>query len=104
MTTQNEPAIDPRTAWDRYRPSAANPWDLKKAGHLHRRAAFGASTAELQATVRDGPDAAITTLLRGRPDADELWATLSRGTIQTNDGDQLPALWLYRMLYSAHPL
>src|SRR5712691_6494009 len=103
---QNEPAIDPRTAWERYRPSAAAPWDLKKAGHLYRRAAFGASAAELQAAVRDGPDATITALLRGRADADAdaLWATMSRGTIQANDGDQLPALWLYRMLYSTHPL
>src|SRR5438105_4191027 len=102
MTTQNEPAVDPRTAWERYRPSDAAPWDVKKAGHLYRRAAFGASTADLQAAVRDGPDATITALVRGRPDADAdgLWATLSRATTQGNDGDQLPALWFYRMLYS----
>jgi uncharacterized protein (DUF1800 family) len=109
--TQNVPPIDPRTAWERYRPSEASPWDIKKAGHLYRRAAFGASAAELQSAVRDGVDATITTLLQGRPDleGDALWATMSRATAAVNEADQAPgqqlsAVWLYRMLYSTHPL
>ena len=103
---QNQAPIDPRTAWDRYRPSAASPWDLKKAGHLYRRAAFGATWDELQAAVRDGPERSITVFLEGRADtqADELWATMSRSLANVNDGTQISALWLYRMLYSAHPL
>src|SRR5437667_8589266 len=104
--------IDPRTAWERYRPSDASPWDLKKVGHLYRRAAFGASWDELQAAVRDGPERTITALLQGRPDAqaDELWATMSRsiaGQTTGPDGgsnELLSSLWLYRMLYSTHPL
>ena len=35
--------IDPRTAWEPYSPSPKNPWDLRKVGHVYRRAAFGAS-------------------------------------------------------------
>src|SRR5450432_3274993 len=99
-------AIDPRSAWERYRPTAESPWDLKKAGHLYRRAAFGASLEELQTAVREGPDRTIASLLQGRPDADAdaLWTTMSRTVATTNNGDQLPALWLYRMLYSPHPL
>ena len=31
--------LDPKTAWVPYQPSDANPFDLKKAGHLFRRAA-----------------------------------------------------------------
>ena len=98
--------IDPRTAWDRYRPGADSPWDLKKAGHLYRRAAFGATLDELQTAVREGPDRAIAALLQGRPDADAdaLWTTMSRTIAAANNGEQLPALWLYRMLYSPHPL
>ncbi len=105
-TNQNPQPIDPRTAWERYRPSEASPWDLKKAGHLYRRAAFGASWDELQTAVRDGPDRAITTLIEGRPDAqsDELWTTMSRSLVNANNADQISALWLYRMLYSPHPL
>ena len=106
---QNPQPLDPRTAWERYQPTEESPWDLKKAGHLYRRAAFGASWDELQAAVRDGPDSAITALLQGRADAqaDELWQTMSRsiaGTDPTDAGNQIVPLWLYRMLYSSHPL
>ncbi|MBI3411087.1 MAG: DUF1800 domain-containing protein [Planctomycetes bacterium] len=99
-------AIDPRWAWERYRPTDAAPWDIKRVGHLYRRAAFGASWQELEAALRDGPERTIDNLLRGRADrdADELWTLLSRGTSQANNGEQLPALWLYRMLQSPHPL
>jgi hypothetical protein len=113
MSTQNQAAIDPRTAWERYTPSDASPWDLKKAGHLYRRAAFGGSWDELQTAVREGPERAITSLLQGRTDreADELWTMMSRtiagantGPDGQNNGGQISSLWLYRMLYSTHPL
>jgi hypothetical protein len=111
--TQNPQPIDPRTAWQSYRPSDDNPWDLKKAGHLYRRATFGGSWDELQAAVRDGPERTITALLQGRTDAqaDEVWTTMSRSLSgQTTgpdggfNGGLISSLWLYRMLYSAHPL
>ena len=103
---QTETSINPKTAWERYRPTAESPWDLKKAGHLYRRAAFGATLAELQAAVEAGPDRAVEQLLRGQADADgdTLFTTMSRSVRQANNGQQLPALWLYRMLYSKHPL
>jgi uncharacterized protein (DUF1800 family) len=110
---QNPQPIDPRTAWDRYQPSDASPWDLKKAGHLYRRAAFGASMEELEAALRNGPERTITSLLQGRADAqaDELWATMSRtiaarnvGPDGQNNGGQISSLWLYRMLNTPHPL
>jgi hypothetical protein len=109
--TQNQQPIDPRTAWQPYRPSDDNPWDLKKAGHLYRRAAFGGSWDDLQAAVRDGPERTITAILQGRADAqaDELWATMSRSIADQNTGPDggsnglLSSLWLYRMLYSTHP-
>src|SRR2546430_1641364 len=110
---QNPQPIDPRWAWQSYRPSAASPWDLKKAGHLYRRATFGASWEELQTALRDGPERTITSLLQGRadPQADELWATMSRSLEGGNTGPDggangglVAPLWLYRMLYSTHPL
>ena len=37
MAKNDKPeAIDPRWAWQRYRPSAESPWDIKKVGHLFR--------------------------------------------------------------------
>lgn len=98
--------IDPRWAWERYQPIADSPWDLRKAGHLYRRAAFGATMDELQRAVQMGPERAVTQLLDGRADAegDQVWGMVTRGLSQFNQGDQLPAAWLYRMLYSQHPL
>ncbi len=106
MADSLPPKIDPRWAWQTYRPSADAPWDLKRAGHLYRRAAFGATMQELDDAVRIGPDRAIDQLLQGQPDprGDEMWGTVTRGLRQVNDGNQLPAAWLYRMLYAAHPL
>src|SRR5437868_7105107 len=109
VSAMNDPStarIDPAWAWQRYQPTAASPWDAKAAGHLWRRAAFGATNAELQATVEAGPDRAIDRLLAGRADAahDALWATMSQAVRDGNNAAQLPALWLYRMLASPHPL
>ena len=46
-------------------PSGEDRWDRKWAGHLYRRAAFGATWAELQAAVDAGPGATIDRLLAG---------------------------------------
>jgi uncharacterized protein (DUF1800 family) len=100
-------AIDPSWAWQRYRPSPASPWDVKKAGHLFRRAAFGATASELDEAVRAGVDRTIDLLLQGRPDRDgviDLTADLARHVGRGNNGQQATAWWLYRMLYTPHPL
>ncbi len=104
--TAASPNIDPRWAWERYRPSPEAPWDLKKVGHLYRRATFGATMQELNAALEAGPERTIDGLFQGRADAegDEVWATICRGIRQLGGGEQLPAAWLYRMLYSTHPL
>ncbi|HZT79805.1 MAG TPA: DUF1800 domain-containing protein, partial [Gemmataceae bacterium] len=100
-------AIDPRQAWEPYRPGDPSPWDLKKVGHLYRRAAFGATWDELQTGLKDGPDRTIDRLLQGGPGQDEFdrqskefAATIARG----NNGQQIRSWWLYRMLYGPHPL
>lgn len=106
MTDSTSPNIDPRWAWQPYQPTAANPWNLRKVGHLYRRAGFGATTEELGIAIRQGPERCIDLMLRGQPDAegDEVWGVVTRGIRQFNTGEQLSAAWLYRMLYSAHPL
>jgi uncharacterized protein (DUF1800 family) len=99
--------IDPRWAWEPYRPSDQEPWDLKKVGHLYRRTAFGASWSELEAALKAGPEAAVTRLLEGGPGADEFdRSTAERvpSIARANGGAQARAWWLYRMLYTPHPL
>jgi uncharacterized protein (DUF1800 family) len=99
--------IDPGWAWKRYQPSPENPWDLRKAGHLYRRASFGATWFELQAALASGPDRAIEDLLKGGPGQEEFdrkTAPLAESIAAANNGPQARAWWLYRMLYSPHPL
>jgi uncharacterized protein (DUF1800 family) len=99
--------IDPRRAWEAYRPSAAAPWDLRRVGHLYRRAAFGATTAQLAAGVKDGPEKTIAGLLAGGEGLDDFDARMRplAATIARNNADgQLAPWWLTRMLYSPHPL
>ncbi len=100
--------IDPRTAWQPYTPDAKNPWDLKKVGHVYRRAAFGANWADLRAGLELGPTKLIDTLLAGNSPApaydaetEKFLATAAR---KFNDGAQASAWWLYRMLHGGHPL
>src|SRR5205823_11161243 len=83
------------------------PWDLKRAGHLCRRAAFGATSAELEATLKKGPQKAIDDLLAGGPGQDTFdrqTEALVESIVRANNGQQLRDWWLYRMLYTPHPL
>jgi uncharacterized protein (DUF1800 family) len=100
-------AIDPRSAWEPYAPSDQSPWDVKKVGHLYRRASFGATSAELDAGLKLGPDKLVDALLQGgtgreafEKETDGWGVTL----VSVNNGQELRAWWLYRMLYSPHPL
>jgi uncharacterized protein (DUF1800 family) len=99
--------IDPRTAWEPYRPSKDAPWNLERVGHLYRRAAFGATMAELEQGLKDGPDKTIDRLFAGGPvnkDFEETSADLADSIAEGNNGGQLRAWWLMRMLYGSQPL
>jgi uncharacterized protein (DUF1800 family) len=104
---QKTRAIDPRWAWQRYQPSDASPWDVKKAGHLYRRAAFGATHRDLEEALKAGPERTIDKLIAGAPDRDgflEASAERLPSIRQANSSDSASAWWLYRMLYTPHPL
>jgi hypothetical protein len=100
--------IDPAEAWRPWRPSAADPWGPKWAAHLHRRAAFGPSREDLVEAERQGPEATLDLLLRGRPDAGEVLETLfdvGRVAAERDDGgDQIGGWWLYCMVHGGHPV
>jgi uncharacterized protein (DUF1800 family) len=97
------------TAWEPYRPTAANPWDLAKVGHLYRRAAFGATWDELQQGLKDGPEKTIDRLLNGSPadpdfDRTSDYMASERSLPTGAPGTQLAAWWLARILRTPHPL
>lgn len=98
---------DPGWAWEPYVPSSRAPWDLRKVGHLYRRAAFGATLDQLDQGVSLGPERLLARLLAGgeglesfEKQTGELAASIGR----INNGQQASAWWVYRMLNSPHPL
>jgi uncharacterized protein (DUF1800 family) len=98
--------IDPAEAWQPWQPTSADPWGRKWAAHLYRRAAFGASRAELVEAERLGIQGTLDLLLQGRPRSEDQEETLHDvGRIAADHGDQqLRGWWLYCMLHSGHPL
>jgi uncharacterized protein (DUF1800 family) len=100
--------LDPAEAWALWKPSADEPWNRKWAAHLYRRAAFGATTAELAAAEKRGVADTLTLLLSGHPGANELVSTLhDAGAVAATrdaEGVQLRGWWLYCMLQGGHPL
>src|SRR5438105_3298005 len=95
------------TSWGTFEPSAADPWDLRKVAHLHRRAGFGATWTELQRDLKEGPTASVERFLKPRPPTDEeqqVLESLKQGVIDSHDAERLKAWWLYRILYDPDPL
>lgn len=104
---------DPARAWARYRPGPDAPWDLARVAHLHRRAGFSAPWATLQRDLRDGPEASVDRLIRGetasadgKPAAEfeALADEMARQLAPAASLTRLQGIWLYRMIFTGHPL
>ena len=104
MVGQNEKLPDTHWAWAEYEPDADHPWNLAQAGHLYRRAAFGASWEQLQQALSDGPQRTIDKLLRPQAETAEFNRTYDEYEMATGSVDQLRAWWLRRMIQTPHPL
>lgn len=93
--------------WTAYEPTPADPWALRKVAHLHRRAGFGATWAELQRDLKDGPAGSVDRLLKSRPvtaEETQILDSLRQGVLDSRDSERLKAWWLYRVLYDPDPL
>lgn len=100
--------IDLKTAWEPYSPSENNPWNLRKVGHVYRRAAFGATWDNLQEGLKLGPQKLLDKLLTEQAtgngynqETDEFLAAAAR---KFNEGNQASSWWLYRMMNTGFPL
>ncbi|HEV3235797.1 MAG TPA: DUF1800 domain-containing protein [Gemmataceae bacterium] len=96
--------VDPAKAWLPWEPTKDNPWNIQWAGHLYRRAAFGAGLADLRAAVKRGHPATIDLLMTGDKDSssiteDKTEKKKPRGA----DVYDLRGWWLDVMLHSPHP-
>ncbi len=115
--------LDPVDAWKPWAPSDKDPFNAKWAGHLYRRAAFGATLAELRAAEKHGVGPTIDLLMKGEPktkdqeaaDSADWLAFLNKNVIDAGKQDKPDffgrydpyksrAGWLYNMLYGRHPL
>src|SRR5271157_990076 len=93
--------------WARYEPTADDPWDLRKVAHLHRRAGFGATWAELVRDLEAGPDASVERFFKPLPLSTEEADALEglRQTARTSQNiDLLKVGWLNRILHGRDPL
>jgi uncharacterized protein (DUF1800 family) len=99
--------LDPAQAWLPWQPTEKDPWNLKWAGHLYRRAGFGAPNARLREAVEQGFPATLKRILGGEPNAEPREESLTRMGVdlaQTNNPFDIRGWWLERMLTGPHPL
>jgi hypothetical protein len=101
--------VDPKTAWLPWEPSPKDPWNLKWAGHLYRRAAFGAPLAKLRFAVDQGLEATVNDLIGGDGDGDGAFRAVEKvGADYAKDpmgGPQLlQSWWLRTLIENNHPL
>lgn len=101
----------PRRAWEPYTPTPAEPWNLRRVFHLHRRAAFAATWGEIQRDLRDGPEKSLDRLLSGKSrtegvsaDFEEWSGRLARAAVSTRSPQRLKGWWVFRMLFGPDPL
>ncbi len=97
--------------WVHFAPSPAGPWNLARVVHLHRRAGFAATWAEIERDLREGPELSVTRLLKGNAhldgtlkDFESVSAALAESAASTSTADRLKAWWVFRMLFSPDPL
>ena len=99
--------VDPLQAWRPWEPTAEQPFDLKWAGHLYRRAAFGGTLAELRRAEKEGLKPTLARLMTGEPQSKVLTDFLQKEgekIARRNNAFELRAWWLYCMLNSGHPV
>ncbi len=96
--------VDPARAWAPFLPDAERPWTLALAGHLLRRAAFGAGWEQLQRALSVGPERAVDELLRPPGDVEASDREFDGYDASADSAEALRAWWLRRMIETPHPL
>jgi uncharacterized protein (DUF1800 family) len=97
--------VDPVKAWQPWEPSDKE-WNLKWAGHLYRRAAFGGSLTELRDAVKQGLPATLDRLFQSDAAAEDRYqflTTYGKRVADQNNATQLRGWWLYCMLNTLQP-
>lgn len=107
MLAQATPSLENTPGlFDPYIPSAAEPWNTRRAGHLLRRAGFGAAPGTLTSTLAKSPAQAVSDLFNYDPDTDPLNDLLAQlqGFVTFKEIKSVQEWCFFRMLNSTHPL
>lgn len=94
-------SIDLERPWEAWQPSADDPWDVRKAAHLFRRAGFGATPDELSNAVKAGPEDCVEGLLKNTEEPASYLNevdSLANASLATGKPQTLSAWWTHRML------
>jgi uncharacterized protein (DUF1800 family) len=96
----------PADAFASYVPTAAEPWNVRRAGHLLRRAGFGAGYQRLTDTLAQSPARAIAQLFDYDPAVDPLndLADQLQGFVTFKEIKPVQEWCFFRMLNNQHPL
>lgn len=103
----------PHAAWDAYDPAIDGAWDLSRAAHLHRRAGFGATPAQLARDQAEGHEVSVRRVLEGeasgpdgrsRSEFDEVYAAMADSSRSDPTMSRVRLGWLFRFLHSPQPL
>ncbi|MEM6313974.1 MAG: DUF1800 domain-containing protein, partial [Planctomycetota bacterium] len=86
--------------------AAGDAWNVSKAGHLLRRAAFGATPTQLDDAIADGPAKAIEKLFDFDPEDDPFNDLLETAAeiFRLDNHRKVQEWWIYRMLRTERPL
>src|SRR4029450_8310799 len=99
--------LRPADAWQRFEPSATQPFNRRLAAHLYRRAGMAATSRALEEAVPLGPEGAVKQLL-SLGDAlakfDEEMHQFAQVTLAANNPELLAGWWLHRMRPTPAPL
>ena len=92
--------LEPEKAWESWSPTQEEPWDIRRAAHLMRRAEFGKPLRDLNADVEAGYSATIKQLFAVGPAVafDESLKPMEKALSSSQNARQLSAWWLLRML------
>jgi uncharacterized protein (DUF1800 family) len=113
IASKKPPVDDPVWAWKTFEPTADRPWDFSCVAHMHRRAGFLAPWAILQRDVREGMAASVDRLIKGEstigdgspaPEFESTLDAMTRELAPSADLARIQAVWLYRMIFTPHPL
>jgi uncharacterized protein (DUF1800 family) len=104
--TDSNPISLPSDPFSAFSPTASEPWDMRRVGHLFRRAAFGPTFDRANDFLKRSPEDAVDSLMDFGSDEDPMDSLSDQliGFFNPNQIGSQQEWWLFRLLNTAYPL